>query len=74
MLVLAFYMLWEQGKKQQEYMEENRPRETDFVDRSEDLNSTPSSFELGSSKITGSVDSNRTELTSLPFTTDSFKD
>jgi hypothetical protein len=28
---------------------------------------------LGSSKITGSVDSNRTELTSLPFTTDSFK-
>jgi hypothetical protein len=30
MLVLAFYMLWEQGKKQQEYMEENRPQETDF--------------------------------------------
>ena len=74
MLVLAFYMLWEQGKKQQEYMEENRPQETDFVERSDDSNSTLSSFEPGSSKITGSVDSNRTALTSLPFTTDSFKD
>ena len=74
MLVLAFYMLWEQGKKQQEYMEENRPQETVSVERFDDSNSTLSSFESGSSKITGSVDSNRTALTSLPFTTDSFKD
>jgi YidC/Oxa1 family membrane protein insertase len=40
MLVLAFYMLWEQGKQQQEFLEQNRSSETVQPELINDANTT----------------------------------
>ena len=73
MLVLAFYMLWEQGKKQQEFIEQDRMEDAGFAEKTNDSNITPSSFEPASSLVPNADDLNRTELTALSPTTDSFK-
>ena len=73
MLVLAFYMLWEQGKKQQEFIEQDRSEDAGFAEKTNDSNITPPSFEPASSLVPNADDLNRTELTALSPTTDSFK-
>ena len=54
MLVLAFYMLWEQGKQQQEFLEQNRSSETVQPELINDANTTlrsDDSFSLGKGDV-----------------------
>ena len=73
MLILAFYMLWEQGKQSQEFLEQNRLADDKVIGSPVEANRTYNSSQQALSNNSSGLDFNQSESISIHSSIDSLE-
>ncbi len=73
MLILAFYMLWEQGKQSQEFLEQNRLADDKEIGSPVEANRTYNSSQQALSNNSSGLDFNQSESISIHSSIDSLE-